>query len=404
MSFPNAGFSLDQTDATRLRILDAIRASTGIARKEIAEHAGTSPATVTAVTAGLLDAGLIEEVPVDAASGNGRRGRPRVMLRLRAGACHVAGIKVSRKAMSVLIVDFAGTERVAHDMALSASRMSRDGFVAAIRQAVAQACAKADLSETHLAGITIGLAGYIDSARKHVHWSSSLEQRNLDLEPFVENNLPYPVFLENDANLVAKAEQVYGEGRDVENFLVVTIEHGVGLGIILGGDLYTGVRGCGAEFGHMKVQLDGALCQCGQRGCLEAYVGDYALLREASLGDPANQPDTVADIMTRAMTGDRLSQTVLDRAGQMFALGMANLINLFDPQRIVLAGAQIQFEHLHTDRVMDRIRNSVTQVDAPLPDIRVHAWGDLMWARGAAAHAIEQVSIRHIKALKSRAA
>ncbi|WP_163849306.1 ROK family transcriptional regulator [Pseudooceanicola aestuarii] len=396
--------TMDARAQTRLRILDIIRASDGIARKEIAALASTSPATVTTVTADMLDKGLIREVPFPDAPGAGRRGRPRVMLKLRGGVYPVAGVKISRHTISVLIADFEGTELANHVLNLAASCMEPPDLVAALRRAIEGACTAGGLALTDLTGISVGLAGQVDATRNYVHWSSSLAGHDHDLAPLLRDSLPCPVFLENDANLVAKAEQLFGEGRDVDNFLVVTVEHGVGLGIIMNGQIYRGDRGCGAEFGHTKVQIEGALCQCGQRGCLEAYVGDYALIREASTGEPENRPRTVAEVTARARAGDRLAQSVLDRAGQMFAMGLANLINIFDPRRIILAGAQTGFAHLYSDKVLEQISRSTAHVNAPLPDIRVHNWGDLMWARGASAHAIEQVSILHIKGMPSHAA
>ncbi|MDZ7824614.1 MAG: ROK family protein [Ahrensia sp.] len=89
-----------------------------------------------------------------------------------------------------------------------------------------------------------------------------------------------PTYIDNDANLVTLAEQWFGKGRDVSDFAVVTIEGGIGMGVVLNHKIYRGAHGFGMEFGHTKMQLDGALCRCGQRGCLEAYVADYALVRE----------------------------------------------------------------------------------------------------------------------------
>ena len=96
------------------------------------------------------------------------------------------------------------------------------------------------------------------------------------------NRLGMPVAIDNDANLVAMAELWFGAGRDLSDFAVVTLEHGVGMGFVMNHRLYRGARNVGMEIGHTKVQLDGALCRCGQRGCLEAYLADYALAREAT--------------------------------------------------------------------------------------------------------------------------
>ena len=205
-----------------------------------------------------------------------------------------------------------------------------------------------------------------------------------------------PTYLDNDANLVAMAEKTFGLGRGRSDFIVVTIEAGVGMGIILGGEIYRGTRGCGAEFGHTKVQLEGALCRCGQRGCLEAYVAEYALLREA---DTALGPDTtlsgqIARLLEAAKAGDPTAASIVSRAGRMFAMGLANIVNIFDPELIILAGEQMQFDYLYADEVIAEMRKSIVQVDAAPPEVVIHKWGNLMWARGAAAYALEFVQER----------
>ncbi|MGX9356800.1 ROK family protein [Roseobacteraceae bacterium S113] len=394
-----AAASLDARALTRLRVLDCIREAGEASRTDIAAALKLSPATVTFVTSGLMAGDLIEEVSSADAPDTAKRGRPRVSLRLSPGRYHVAGIKIARDTMSILILDFDGQEVAQKDVALPAPQMAPAALVTAIGAGVATACMDIPGGPDSLAGISIGLAGQIDSASRFVHWSSSLIGRNIELAPLLEAHLPCPAFVENDANLVAKAEQLFGEARGNKNFLVVTVEHGVGLGIVLDGQLYRGERGCGAEFGHTKVALHGALCQCGQNGCLEAYVGNYALLRRADEAMGTGSVETVRALVQRATDGDARARKVLDEAGQMFGIGLANLINLFDPERIILSGAGHRITHLHSDAVLELVRSSVVNVDAPLPDIRVHHWDDLMWARGAAAMGIEEVSALKVKEL-----
>ena len=371
-----------------------IRDADQIARIDIAAQTGVSPATVTALTSELLAAGLIEEVRSDSEKPSGR-GRPRVALRLRGAAHLLAGIKVSHAALSVTLVDFAGDTLGDHEAPMPAHKISPDTLIHLIRDTL-EAAAKGigrDLGD--ISGVGIGLAGIIDAPRGFVHWSPTLTERNVELGQTLAQALPMPVFLDNDANLVAKAEQLFGEGRGISDFIVVTIEHGVGMGIVIDGQIYRGTRGCGAEFGHTKVQLDGALCRCGQRGCLEAYVADYALLREAELvGVPHDgAPETrLTALFTSAKDGDDIAQSIFHRAARMFAMGLANLVNIFDPKLIILSGERMQFDYLYAEEVLEAIKSSVVQVDAPPPEIRIHKWGNLMWARGAAAYAIEGVT------------
>ncbi|CUH79482.1 N-acetylglucosamine repressor [Tritonibacter multivorans] len=392
----------EQRENGRQQILDVIRASEHIARIDIAKATGVSPATVTALTSELLNAGLICEV---APEGNteGRRGRPRVGLAIRGDAHRIAGIKVARRLISIVITDFAGHEIVHHELALDTGRMPAQVLAQEIHRALKETCKLGGFPIADLSGVGLGLAGMIDAPRNFVYWSSSLEERNIHFAAVLEEILPCPVFLDNDANLVAKAEHLFGAGRNCDNFIVITIEHGVGMGVVIDGKIYRGTKGCGTEFGHTKVQLEGALCQCGQRGCLEAYVGDYALLREANISSGGERYQTLASLFSAAQKGDAMAQSVLDRARRMFALGLANVVNIFDPGKIILAGARLSFDHLYSDRVIDEMQQWIVDVDAPMPEILVHDWGDLMWAKGAAAYAIEEVSALTVKRLAGAA-
>ena len=179
------------------------------------------------------------------------------------------------------------------------------------------------------------------------------------------------------------------------------------MGIVLGDELYRGTRGCGAEFGHIKVELDGALCRCGQRGCLEAYVADYALLREAAVAtDLSGSGDarSLDALFEAAKNGDAIAQSIFRRAGRIFAMGLANLVNIFDPQLIILSGERMQYDYLYADEVIESIRESIVQIDLPPPDIQIHKWGDQMWAKGAAAFAIEGVAKIALENLANNAA
>lgn len=391
--------ALDARAATRLRVLNCIRTSGKASRTDIAAALKLSPATVTFVTSGLMAGGLIEEVTATDTPDAAKRGRPRVALRLRKDEFHVAGIKIARGSMSILVLDFDGKEVTRLEVPLSRPQMEPEALVLAIRDALTAAYLQIDCGLETLSGISIGLAGQVDAEIRFVHWSSSLTQRNVDLGELLNKHLPCAAFLDNDANLVAKAEQLFGEAKGLKNFLVVTVEHGVGLGIVLGGRLYRGERGCGAEFGHTKVALNGVTCQCGQHGCLEAYVGSSGLLRRAAEDISPDAFPTVRALVQGAADGNANAAKILDEAGQMFGLGLSNLINLFDPERIIIAGMEHRIAHLYSTAVLDDVRKNVVKVDAPLPDICINHWDDLMWARGAAAMGIENVSALKVKEL-----
>ena len=386
----------DPRETSRQQVVSVIRAAGQIARIDIAQATGVSPATVTAITAELIRAGLVEEVSPDPAPAAAGRGRPRVSLRVRGAAHILAGIKVSSATISTILIDFDGTTLSVHMAPLPKAQMSPEALTERIVDTLTAAAAESGRVIADLSGLGVGLSGMVDVPQGLVHWSPSLTRRNVALRDMLEAALPMPVFLDNDANSVAKAEQLFGEGRGVRDFLVVTIEHGVGMGIVIDGQVYRGTRGCGAEFGHTKVHLDGALCRCGQRGCLEAYVADYALLREAAVTLPGLTGDTPEDrldaLFVAARSGEQTAQSILQRASRMFAMGLANLVNIFDPGLIIVSGERMSHDFLYSDEVIAMMKTQVLQVDAPPPEVRIHRWGDNMWAKGAAAYAMEGVT------------
>ncbi|WP_299152450.1 ROK family transcriptional regulator [uncultured Tateyamaria sp.] len=387
-------FGHQKVESRRL-LLREIAQRGPLPRIDLAARTGISRATVTSVTGELLRGGLIEEVPRESRSDEASRGRPRVDLKV-AGAAHlIAGLKVSTTAISLVLMDFEGAHIADFEQQIAPGRHSPDALAEEIATALEALTAQAGLGLGDVSGVGVGLAGVVDADHGLVYWSPSLDQRNVPFGTVLSERLGIAVYLDNDANLVAMAELTFGIGKDHSDFIVITIESGVGMGMVLGGQLYRGTRGCGAEFGHTKVHLDGALCRCGQRGCLEAYVADYALVREAasvggvSLTMPTSQ--AVNTVLRAAKAGDPTARTVIERAGKMFAMGLANLVNIFDPELVILAGEQMQFDHLYADTVIDDMQKLIVEIDKPAPAVVVHKWNNLMWAKGAAAYALEYV-------------
>ncbi|WP_186766312.1 ROK family transcriptional regulator [Phaeobacter marinintestinus] len=397
-----------QREHGRRVLLEQIRQSGRVPRIELADKTGISRATVTTITAEFLQNGLIEEVAREDSDGDARRGRPRVDLKIRGDARLIAGVKVSSLKLSLVLLDFEGSQIATLETELDQTRQSPDKLAGDIRDAVAQLAEVAGHAPSDVSGVGIGIAGMVQAGGGFVHWSPSLNERNVQFGAVLTDVLGVPAFIDNDANLVAVAEHRFGLGKTHNDFIVVTIESGVGMGLMIGGELYRGTRGCGAEFGHTKVHLDGALCRCGQRGCLEAYVADYALLREASIvaatNDDEDSSARVKSLLSAAKQGDPAAKTIVDRAGRMFAMGLANLVNIFDPELIILAGEQMQFDHLFADDVITAMRKSIVQIDKPPPDVVIHKWGDLMWAQGAAAYALDKVSELALAGLSDHAA
>jgi len=380
----------------RAAILECISTAEEIARVDIAQATGINAATVTALTSELLDEGIVEAL-MDEEKQNTKRGRPRVKLCLNPKAFNLAGAKISEDAITVAIIDFAGTLLSEHMQKGNSFAIPKHKLAANLKKAISVAVDKAGLHIDDITALGVGIPGYVDIASECVHWSPALSDTPTNFVETLRATFDFPVMLDNDVNLAALAEQRFGLGKGISDFLVVTIEHGVGMGIVLNNNLFRGTRGLGGEFGHTKVQLNGALCRCGQRGCLEAYVADYALLREADtaikLQSANNLPTAqrLEALYLEAKSGNQAALSIFERAGKIFGMGLANLVNIFDPSLIIFAGERMQFDFLYEEDVLEELRRNTLQIDRAPPKVQVHKWGDLLWAKGAAAWATEYV-------------
>mgnify|MGYP001195387321 CR=1 FL=1 len=392
----------------RQQIFERVRAAGSIPRVQVARELAISPASVTTLTSELIDLGLLEETT--AGGGDGGRGRPAVALGVRADAHHVAGIKLSDREHTAVIVDFAGNLLADVAVPRRPGPLELAAIVESTETLLAEVCAKAGIDRAGLTAVGLGVPGFVDSQSGVVHWSPILSAREVPLGQAVAARVGLTVHVDNDANLVTLAELWFGAGRRLSDFAVVTIEHGVGMGLVLNHRIYRGAQGLGMELGHTKVQLDGALCRCGQRGCLEAYVADYALAREATTAlnwggrevQPMNQ--LLESLYDHAKAGNGAARSIFHRAGRYLALGLANVINLFDPELIILSGERMRYDYLYANETLAEMRAMALNTGQPLPKIEIHAWGDLLWAHGAAALALAQVTENILGATRDLAA
>lgn len=381
----------------RQQVFELVRAAGLIPRVQLAKDLGVSPASVTTMSAELIEAGLIEEVAAPRDNDAGR-GRPAVALGVRAQAYRVAGMKLSDREHTAVIVDFAGKLIADDSIPRRPGPMSLAEILEAIESLLDRVCAKAGMDRAELSAIGIGLPGFVDCAEGMVFWSSILADRSVPIAAAATARLGPPVYVDNDANLVALAELWFGAGRSLSDFAVVTIEHGVGMGFVMNHRIYRGAQRVGMELGHMKVQLDGALCRCGQRGCLEAYVADYALAREATTalnwGHKESQPINVLleSLYDHAKAGNTTARSIFRRAGRYLAVGLSNVVNLFDPSLIILSGERMRYDYLYAAETLSEMDNLAINTGRPRPPIEIHAWGDLLWAHGAAALALSEVT------------
>lgn len=378
------------------QVFEHVRAAGRAARMDVTKSLGISAGSATTLTADLIAHGFLREV--EGAPRESGRGRPPVALEVVADARYVIGIKLSDESHSAVLADFAGHMVADVTITTSPTQKSLDALLDEVAALIDRLLAKADMSRDGIAAVGIGMSGIIDHEKGCVQWSPLLDATDQDIKSAFDTRFGIPLHVDNDANMLTLAELWFGAGRSISDFAVVTIEYGVGMGLVLDNRLFRGMRGMGLELGHTKVQLDGALCRCGRRGCLEAYLADYALAREAATA-LNHHPENLESVNTmlealfsQAKSGNKSAQTIFRRAGRYLSVGLSNVIQLFDPALIILSGARMQYDYLYADEVLTEMQG-LTLSDGRTPcRVETHAWGGLVWARGATALALSAVT------------
>jgi predicted NBD/HSP70 family sugar kinase len=362
-------------DLNRVAVLRLIGAGGPIARAQIAQRLGLSPATVTSVTRELLEQGVIQVVDRVPSKG----GRPAMLLEIVGSAATAVGVKVAPDHLVGVRVNLDAdvVERFESPLRLNATDAPRR-----IGETLTEWLADGD-GQPPLLGVGLGVPGIAHPQDGTVD-STLLGWRRLPLISQLEERVGVPVLVDNDVNTLAIAERLYGRARNVENFITVTIGAGVGLGIVAGGDIYHGFAGGAGEFGHVAVVEDGRVCSCGKRGCLETLVSDPALVAQARAAGVIPQRAGIARLRRAADGGDAKAVAVFAEAGRVLGRAVSGLVNVLSPELVLISGEGTQ-SWPHMAKSFDAaLRENVFR---PLVGVQVEVdpWDDAKWAVGAAA-------------------
>jgi len=377
----------------RLHIMEAMRANGPVSRVEIGECTGLAPATISEITGALVAENLLRESRIVIAG----RGRPRVMLEINADGGRVMGVKLSTHQVTLSLTDLTGNAIDAVSLPLLPKELGIAATADSVAASIHAFLKKQRLLPASLSGIGVGLPGFIESGTGTGHWSPLFGANPPSFSRLLMERLGVPVVVENDVNLVALAERWFGEGKGVDNFCVVTVEHGVGMGMYLDGRLYRGRGGMAAEFGHVRHREHGLPCRCGQQGCIEAYAADYGIVGRAAgiielgpLEDARAINAAVKEITRRAKLGDARLRALFTEAGHALGLGIANLVNILTPERVLVTGEGMRAEDLLMRPLIDSFQDNVLPFLRETTPLIWHAWGDEVWAQGAAARVLNE--------------
>jgi predicted NBD/HSP70 family sugar kinase len=378
----------------RFNLINTIRTSGPIARVDISRNTGLSQATVTAITADLIAEGLLCET----ATAKSQGGRRPILLALNPEGAYALGVYLSIHQINIVIIDFEAKILAEHSMALNNRFYSPKRLVGKIGQAL-QACMwQANFAKEQICGVGIGIPGLVDSQTGLIRFLPNYQWENVNLRDLVERAIDHPTYIENSANTLTIAEQWFGQGRGTDNFILITLEHGVGMGVVINGQLYRGAKGIAGECGHMTIDPRGAACRCGQRGCLEATVGNHAIIRQARMAaDGAQwQPQDrdnihIDEVLQAALDGEPALRRIFARAGHTLGIALTNLMVLLNPSKIFICGKGTAAGAMLFDSMYAAIPQYLSKNLDSRTQVIVKQWSQTDYARGAGAMVLQEI-------------
>ncbi len=367
--------STGRTDVNRSAILAHLGAQGPASRAELARVLNVSPALMTQLTRDLLSEGLLRELDHSPSQG----GRPARMLGLVSTAGRAVGVKVVADHVAFVEVGIDGTvQRSASEPFDASATTVLADLVELLRRFIRGG------SDIPLLGVGVGVPGSVDSQGSGVVESTQLGWHQVPLGRTLRRELKLPVLVENNVNALAVAERLYGQGRNHENFLVVTIGTGVGAGIVVDGVVLRGNGGGAGEIGHVPVDEDGPVCSCGNRGCLEAYIGQEALVREARESGVISGQSGIAALRTAADADDERAIEIFGRAGHLLGRTLAGIVHAVDPEIVFILGEGTASWRHWSYGFEPALRSSLIPSRRGVA-VEIETWQDESWAQGAAA-------------------
>jgi len=330
-------------------VLSALRAERRCSRARIAKELGLTRSTVSRLVLDLIDAGFVRETTLEKPSS----GRPGMLLELNPAGGTLIGLEIDIDLMDAVLTDFVGnvlwSRRVEHTPG-----ESRDDILARAEALVAEALAVADSAHSPALGIGVAVAALVDSASGVVLVAPHLSWRDVPIAAPWRKRFGLPVVVENEANAAAVGEYYFGRAEGVGNFVFVSVGVGLAAGVFVNGRLLRGGNGYAGQVGHTVRVPGGEPCMCGRRGCWVTQVGLPAISRrlhqaagdgstalklpsEEAVGAPSHA--TIQALADAATAGDPTVIETLRETGRFLGLGIADLVNIFDPKIVVLGGA-----------------------------------------------------------------
>jgi N-acetylglucosamine repressor len=338
----------------QLVILRTIRALGPVSRVRLQRETNLSWGTITSSTKELLEKRIVEEI----GAVNTGVGRRPVELDMNTAVHFVVGVRLGGSYIRSIVLDIKGNTEAEYKQSVDASG-SKEKILSQLFESVDSILDKARIGLDKVVGIGVAAPGAIDAragiclyAPHHPNW------KNVNLRQAFVQRFGKPCYVDHVNNCTALGQMLFGQGRGINNLLCVLLGTGISAGIIINGEVYRGINCAAGEFGHVCIDPNGPDCACGSKGCLEAYASGPALARNGRTiaeKNPSSRINTLVQgnlekisaetVFQAAVEGDLEALKLFEDMGFYLGLGISNLIDLFNPERVILCGRVSEAHH-----------------------------------------------------------
>lgn len=335
-------------------------------------------------------------------------GRPGALLRLNPKAFYALGIEINIFTSRVMLVELDGEVKEKQQIDIDA-RSNPDRILSALVEAAEQVITKSGVDRDQIIGLGVSFMGLIDRRQGLVLRSTSLMEWNrVNIAEVFERKFSFPAYVENNANAMVLGETRFGIGRGRENLFGVTVEEGIGGGIMINKRLYTGSFAAAGEFGHISIVQAGPICHCGNRGCLRTLASESAieanairilktgvrtLLRGREGADHLNI--TIHDVIEAARQGDTVSGDIIAEAARYLGMALVNLVNVLSPEMVIFNRAPLPTYEPFWELVTRIIAEGCYAGEQGAPEMVLSALGENAVCVGAASVVMDRILAGH---------
>jgi predicted NBD/HSP70 family sugar kinase len=358
-------------------VLNLVRQAGPISRAELARRSNLSRSTVSSIIAPLLESNIVREV----GAGDSQGGRRPIMIEFNYQSAFVIGVELGTESLTLLLTDLA-TNVLRYVQTPTEIAAGPNACIPQVAALIERTAAAAGIDLGAILGVGVGVPGPLEAAAGRLIAPPIMPGwHSVPLRTLLEERLGMRVFLENDANLGALAEQRLGAARGWRNVAYVYLgSRGIGSGLLLDGRLFRGDIGSAGEIGHLMMDEDGPVCRCGSIGCLEAIAGTQALLQRAR--DAGLHTERIATLIELAQQGNAQAIAIIREAGEHLGIAIASMVNMINPGCVVIGGGLAAAGDLLLDPLRSTLRRRGLPVAAEHVALLPGALGDDVVAIG----------------------